>query len=260
MSPPRALLLDIDGVLTVSWEPLPGAVDALTALRDRGLRLAFVTNTTSAARSVVAERLSEAGFDVGADEVFNAPRAAAAYLAAAHPGARCLLVNQGDVGEDLAGVPFTDQADAEVVLTGGAGPQVTYELLDRAFTCLRGGASLVAMHRNLDWRTKEGLALDMGAFIMGLEQAAGVVATVVGKPSPAFFGAVLEGVGSSPEETLMVGDDIDADVLGAQSAGIGGVLVKTGKFRLSQLEQASGRPDHLVDSVADLPALLDSFG
>ncbi len=113
------------------------------------------------------------------------------------------------------------------------------------------------MHRNLDWQTAEGLQLDMGAFIVGLEQAAGVTATVVGKPSPAFFGAVLAGLGVAPADALMIGDDIDADVLGAQASGIGGVLVRTGKFREEALARSTGRPDHVVDSVADVPALLD---
>lgn len=258
-SAPRAVLCDIDGVLTVSWQALPGAPEAVAALRRRGFPLAFVTNTTSASRSAVAARLVEAGFPVDADEVFTAPRAAAGYLAAAHPGKRCLLVNHGDIAEDLAGIPTTTGSDAEVVLTGGAGSQITYDLLDRAFTCLLGGAALVAMHRNFEWQTAGGLALDMGAFLVGLEQAAGVTATVVGKPAAPFFDAVLDALGVEPAEALMVGDDIEADVLGAQAAGIGGVLVRTGKFRPAQLARAGGRPDHVVDSVGDLPALLEAL-
>ena len=259
MSRPRALLCDIDGVLTVSWQALPGAVEALTEMRATGIPLVFVTNTTSTTRAMVATRLTEAGFRIDPEEVFTAPRAAAGYLAEHRPGARCLLVNHGEVGEDLAGVALTKGDDADVVLTGGAGAEVTYDLLDRAFRALVGGASLVAMHRNLDWQTAEGLRLDMGAFIVGLEQAAGVTATVVGKPSTAFFGAVLAGLGVAPADALMIGDDIDADVLGAQASGIGGVLVRTGKFREESLARSTGRPDHVVDSVADVPALLDGL-
>ena len=257
MSRPRALLCDIDGVLTVSWQALPGAVEALSYIRATGVPVAFVTNTTATTRATVATRLTEAGFRVKPEEVFTAPRAAARYLAEHRPGARCLLINHGEVGEDLAGVVLTEANDADVVLTGGAGAEVTYDLLDRAFAALVGGASLVAMHRNLDWQTAQGLRLDMGAFIVGLEQAAGVTATVVGKPSPAFFGAVLAELGVAPADALMIGDDIDADVLGAQASGIGGVLVRTGKFREEALARSAGRPDHVIDSVADVPPLLD---
>jgi len=259
MSRLRALLCDIDGVLTVSWKALPGAPEALSRLRSTGLSLAFVTNTTSATRTTVAERLTEAGFAVEPDEVYTAPRAAAQYLDDYRPGARCLLVNHGDIEEELTGVVLTDAPGADVVLTGGAGSQITYGLLNRAFEALTRGASLVAMHRNFAWQTAEGLSLDMGAFILGLEQAAAVSATVVGKPSAAFFESVLGGMGALPTEALMVGDDIEADVLGAQSSGIRGVLVRTGKFREGDLARAGGYPDHVVESVADVPDLVDTL-
>ena len=129
---------------------------------------------------------------------------------------------------------------------------------NRAFQALVGGASLVAMHRNLDWQTDQGLQLDMGAFVVGLEKATGVAATVAGKPSRAFFGAVLAEVGVQADEALMIGDDIDADVLGAQASGIHGVLVRTGKFRQETLDRATEQPDHVVGSIAEVPALLDA--
>jgi ribonucleotide monophosphatase NagD (HAD superfamily) len=115
------------------------------------------------------------------------------------------------------------------------------------------------MHRNLDWQTDQGLQLDMGAFVVGLEKATGVSATLAGKPSRAFFGAVLTELGVRADEALMIGDDIDADVLGAQASGIGGVLVRTGKFRQETLDRATGRPDHVIGSIAEVPALLDAL-
>ncbi len=153
----HALLCDIDGVLTVSWRALPGAVDALAELRATGLPVVFVTNTTSTSRLTVATRLGESGIVVDPEEVFTAPRAAAGYLAEHRPEARCLLVNHGDIAEDLTGVTLTDDESVDVVLTGGAGADITYDLLDRAFESLVGGASLIAMHRNFSWQTAEGL-------------------------------------------------------------------------------------------------------
>jgi ribonucleotide monophosphatase NagD (HAD superfamily) len=114
---------------------------------------------------------------------------AAAYLAEHYPGARRLLLNSGDIGEDMAGVTLARAGDpgVDVVLTGGAGPEFSYQALNEAFGHLQRGARLVAMHRGLYWRTSEGLQLDSGAFVAGLEQAAGTAAEVVGKPAPAFF-------------------------------------------------------------------------
>jgi HAD superfamily hydrolase (TIGR01458 family) len=258
----RAVLIDIDGVLTVSWEPLPGAVEALRHLRDIGLGVALVTNTTSRTRASIAETLAAAGFPVEAEDILTAPSVTAAYLAEHHPGAGCSLLNSGDIREDLAGVTLIDESDGDadtvpdVVLVGGAGPEFDYAALNRAFGHLQRGARLVAMHRNLYWRTDRGLRLDSGAFLLGLERASDQEAEITGKPAPAFFETALARLGVGPGEALMIGDDIESDVLAAQRTGITGVLVKTGKYLPETHRAASGRPDHVLDSIADVPALL----
>ncbi|GHI03255.1 putative HAD-superfamily hydrolase [Streptomyces cellostaticus] len=252
----RAVLIDIDGVLTVSWRPLPGAVEALRAIRAAGLGIALVTNTTSRTRASIARTLADAGFAVRAEDILTAPAATAAHLA----GARCALLNSGDVRVDLEGITLVDEeadgAVPDVVLVGGAGPEFGYAALNRAFGQLQRGARLVAMHRNLYWRTDAGLQLDAGAFVAGLEAAAGTEAEVTGKPSRAFFEAALGRLGAGPDEALMIGDDIESDVLAAQRLGITGVLVRTGKFLPEAVERADGSPDHVLDSFADLPGLL----
>ncbi|EST35301.1 HAD-IIA family hydrolase [Streptomyces roseochromogenus] len=251
----RAVLIDIDGVLTVSWQPLPGAVAALRRIRAAGLGVVLVTNTTSRTRASIAETLGAAGFGVDAEDVLTAPSATAAHLAEHFPGARCALLNSGDIAADLGEVTLVED-DPEVVVFGGAGPEFDYAALDRAFGWLQRGARLIAMHRNLYWRTDAGLRLDTGAFLLGLERAARVEAEVTGKPSRAFFAAALARLGVGPEQALMVGDDVESDVLAAQRAGLTGVLVRTGKFQQETLDGASGTPDHVLDSFADLPALL----
>jgi HAD superfamily hydrolase (TIGR01458 family) len=258
--PVSGVLIDIDGVLTVSWQPLPGAVAAMTRLRAAGLPLALVTNTTSRPRASIAAALAGAGFPVTAADILTAPAIAAAYLREHCPGARCLLLNSGQIGEDLAGVTLVsldDTGPVEVVLAGGAGEEFSYRALNRAFGHLQAGAALVAMHRGLYWRTSEGLQLDSGAFVAGLEQAAGIEAEVVGKPAAAFFDAALAHLGAGAADTVMVGDDIETDVLAAQRHGLTGVLVKTGKYLPSTHHAATGAPDHVLDSFAGLPALLE---
>ena len=175
----RAVLLDIDGVLTVSWEPVPGAVEAVRTLRDAGLPLVLLTNTSSRTRARIAERLADAGFPVGPDDVLTAAAATSAHLREHHPHARCLLLNSGDVADDLEGVTLVGPDDEpDVVVLGGAGPEFTYEALNGVFAHLQRGAALVAFHRNLYWRTDEGLSLDAGALLLGLERAADVEATM----------------------------------------------------------------------------------
>lgn len=256
----EAVLIDIDGVLTVSWKPLPGAVAAMERLRESGTPLALVTNTTSRTRASIAATLAEGGFPVAVDDILTAPAATAAHLREQHPDARCLLINTGDVRDDLAGLTLTEaDEEPDVVVLGGAGEDFGYAALNRAFRHVRDGARLVAMHRNLYWRTADGLDLDTGAFLIGLERAAGVEAEITGKPSRAFFETALAHVGASAADTLMVGDDIESDVLAAQRCGITGALVKTGKYLPETHRAASGDPDHVLDSFADVPDLIDDL-
>ncbi|MGW8766351.1 TIGR01458 family HAD-type hydrolase [Streptomyces sp. NPDC055815] len=256
----RAVLVDIDGVLTVSWKALPGTVSAMEQLRGTGLPIALVTNNTSRTRAAIASRLAGLGFPVGAGDILTAPAATAAYLREHFPGARCRLLNSGDVRDDLPGVTLVDEGDADVVVLGGAGAEFGYEALNQVFRQLQRGARLVSMHRNLYWRTEGGLDLDTGAFLEGLEKAARTEAEVTGKPAPAFFTSALAHLGVHASEALMVGDDIESDVLAAQRCGITGVLVKTGKYLPETHRTASGTPDHVLDSFADLPALLTPGG
>ncbi|MFJ2028644.1 TIGR01458 family HAD-type hydrolase [Streptosporangium sp. NPDC087985] len=254
MTMPKAVLIDIDGVLTISWRPIPGAVQALACLRDMGMAVKLLTNTTSRTRAEIAARLLDAGFDISPGDILTAPTATASYLAARYPEARCALLNSGDIRDDLPGVQLVED-DPDVLVVGGAGPEFSYEAVNRAFGDLQRGARLVAMARNLCWRTAQGLQLDGGAFLLGLERAAGVEAEVVGKPAAAFFQTALDMLAVRPEETVMIGDDVEADVLAAQRCGITGVLVRTGKY-LPRDETASPAPDHIIDSFSNLPVLL----
>ena len=126
--------------------------------------------------------------------------------------------------------------------------------MNRVFRRLNDGAAFVAMHRNLYWRTDEGLQLDGGAFVAALEAASGVAPVVCGKPAAAYFESALELLHVAPERAAMVGDDVVNDVVGAQEAGLTGVLVRTGKFRPGDEER--GSPDLVVDSIADVPVAL----
>lgn len=255
MTGARGLLIDIDGVLTQSWQPIDGSVEAFNGLCEQ-LPTRLVTNTTSRTRSWIAGTLAKSGFDVSEEDIITAPSATVAYLGEHYPDVRCLLINSGDIGEDVAGLNLVDD-DPDVVVFGGAGPEFGYDALNAAFAHLQRGVPLVAMQRNLYWRTDDGLELDTGAFLLGLEQAAQVDAVVVGKPSADFFTSALSLLGAPAEDVVMVGDDIESDVLAAQDIGITGVLVKTGKYLPETHREARAEPDHVIDRFADLPTLLD---
>jgi HAD superfamily hydrolase (TIGR01458 family) len=250
------ILLDIDGVLAVSWKSLPGATETLGWLAEQGLPFRLLTNTSSRSRRQIAELLAHSGVEVEPSTILTAVSSAARYLDEHYKGAGCLVVNEGPLGEDLEGVNIAEAGSASVVLLGGAGPGVSYRELDVVFKLAVDGVPVIALHRNTHYETADGPALDMGAFIVGLEAAAGIEIPIVGKPAPEFFQAALDDLAVGPADALMVGDDIGPDVRGAQAIGITGVLVRTGKFRPSDLDGPGQAPNHLIDDIGHLPELL----
>jgi HAD superfamily hydrolase (TIGR01458 family) len=253
-----AILLDLDGVLQVSGEPIPGAVDAVRELRRRGHRLRFVTNNTTRSRTTLAAELRAHGIDLEDAELQTISAAAARALA----GKRVFALVMAALVEDLEGIELVGEG-ADAVLIGGAdeteetGRVFTYMNLARAFGELELGADLYCLHKNRWWQTSRGPLLDSGAFVAGLEYASGVEATVLGKPSPAYFEAALAALDAEPGLTWMVGDDLETDIAAAQRFGLKTVLVRTGKFRPDALERSTVVPDAVLSSVAFLPEWLE---
>ena len=253
-----AILIDLDGALHVSGDPIPGAADAVARLRRDGHRLRFVTNNTTRARATLAEELREIDIDLEDEELQTTAIAAARALA----GKRVLALTMHALVDDLEGVELVGEG-ADAVLLGGADETLetnqvfSYTNLARAFHELEAGAELYCLHKNRWWQTQRGPLLDAGAFVAGLEYAADVEATVLGKPSPAYFAAAVEALDAEPELTWMVGDDLESDIAGAQRCGLRTVLVRTGKFRPDTVERGSVMPEAIVSSVAQLPAWLE---
>ena len=253
-----AILLDVDGVLHVSGEPIPGAAEAVAELRSRGHRLRFVTNNTTRSRVTLADELRRVGIELDDAELQTTTAAAGRALT----GKRVLALVMAGLVDDLEGIELVGEG-ADAVLLGGAdeteetGRVFSYMNLARAFAELELGADLYCLHKNRWWQTSRGPLLDSGAFVAGLEYAAGVEATVLGKPSPAYFEAALAALDAEPELTWMVGDDIDADIAGAQRFGLKTVIVRTGKFRPDSLEHSTVLPDAVLSSIANLPDWLD---
>ncbi|HWQ01068.1 MAG TPA: TIGR01458 family HAD-type hydrolase [Gaiellaceae bacterium] len=256
-----AILLDVEGVLHVSGEAIPGAPEAVAELRRAGHRLRFVTNNTTRARATLADELRRGGFELDDSELQTTASAAAHALA----GRRVLALVMAALVPDLDGIELVGDG-AEAVLLGGAdetdetGRVFSYMNLARAFGELELGAELYCLHKNTWWQTLRGPMLDTGAFVAGLEYASGVEATVLGKPSPAYFEAALEALDGEPELTWMVGDDLESDIAGAQRFGLKTVLVRTGKFRPDQLERSTVVPDAVVSSIGFLPDWLERAG
>jgi len=234
----RDVLLDIGGVLYVGDQPIDGAHEALQRLRAAAPDLRFITNTTSSPKRGVLGKLARMGFAIAPEELFTPAAAARDWLAAR--GLTPWLLVAEPLLED-----FPDHGGApDAVVIGDAGPGFTYDALNQAFRLIMDGAPLIALAKNRYFMQPDGLTLDAGAFVAALEYAAGVEATVLGKPAPDFFAAALASIGCPADQAVMIGDDWESDVNGAMEAGICGILVKTGKYSVG--DEVKLKPGALV--------------
>ena len=247
--PWRGVLLDVGGVLQAGGALLPGAAEAVAALRARGVPFRLLSNTTSRSRASLAAELREAWLAVEPGDLLTATGAAAAHLPAAG-GASLFIVSPG-ARQDLAGLPEDAERPAHVVL-GDTDEAFSRPAMDRAFRALRAGADLVAMARNRWYAGAAGPVIDIGAVVAALEYAADVRATVTGKPSRAFFRAGAAALGLPPAEVAMVGDDPEADVAGARAAGLGAVWVGD----RAAWPPALPGPHAVIGSAAGIPGLV----
>ena len=250
----ETVLLDLDGTLYVGSQVVPGAPQAVRWLRDQGLTVRFTTNTDSIAPAALADRLARLGFQAAEDELVT-PVAVAARLFASAPRTRVLAVAADGVRRELDRFLAGPGEPATHVLVADPSFGATYADLDAAFRAVRAGAELVATQVNRVARRDDGEHLDTGGWVRLLEYATGQTARVLGKPSPEFFTAPLEALGRGASTALVVGDDLAADIGGGQAVGAATVLVRSGKGDRPR-SGAEAEPDAVLDSVADLPGLL----
>ncbi|MGI9289026.1 MAG: TIGR01458 family HAD-type hydrolase [Pseudomonadales bacterium] len=252
MTPIKAVLLDLSGVLYDGATPLPGAVEAITRLSETGLPVRYVTNTTRSTRRDTLDRLSIMGFSIQENEVFTAPNAVHDYLKKNNLSP--FLVVHPQLETEFADLP-TDQPPAVVI--GDAADAFTYGRLNQAFRLLMNGAPLLAMGNNRYFKENNNLSLDMGPFVAALEFAADKKAQIIGKPAKAFFKAAVSSTGCRTEEAVMVGDDVLSDVIGAVDAGLQGILVKTGKYReKDELQLADSNKGYCVTDISEAVDLI----
>ncbi|HET7043192.1 MAG TPA: HAD-IIA family hydrolase [Gemmatimonadales bacterium] len=258
-----AYLLDCEGTLYTDQGPVPGAPEAVARLRAGRIPVHYVSNTTRRSRAALVERLRGYGFPAEAGHVQTAVLAGASILRNAgirtvapfvHPPA---LVDLGEF-ELMAGTSGRPRGATrpDAVVVGDLGESWTYDLLNEAFRLVADGAVLLALSRDRWWNRRDGPTLDAGPFVALLENAAGVEATMAGKPVEAFWSAALTALGFGIEHDrrtiAVVGDDVWTDVRGGQLAGFQGWLVKTGKYRAEALRQSRVEPDRILDSAAEL--------
>ncbi|XP_020789604.1 phospholysine phosphohistidine inorganic pyrophosphate phosphatase [Boleophthalmus pectinirostris] len=253
----KGVILDMCGVLYDSGEgdgvAIPGSVEAVQRLKQSDLQLRFCTNETQASRDRFVAKLRRLGFDISVKEVFSPAPAAVSVLK--ERGLRPHLLVYDGLLPEFEGV---DQTDPNCVVIGDAAEKFSYENLNDAFRVLMAldKPVLFSLGQGRYYKETDGLKLDVGVYMKALEFACDVKAEVIGKPSPMFFRSVLSDMGIKPHEALMIGDDLVNDVGGAQSCGMKGVQVRTGKYRPSDESHASVRADGTVDHLSQAVDLI----
>ncbi|MDP6627880.1 MAG: HAD-IIA family hydrolase [Methanopyri archaeon] len=257
MAPISGLIVDIDGVVYRGNTPLPGAIDAINMLSER-LKVLFLTNNSTRSRAQYCERLSSMGIEMERCSVLNSSRATALHLSSSGIQSALVIGESGLVDElVLEGIQIVDR-EAEAVVVG-LDRSFSYEKMAAGLREILGGATFVATNPDPTIPEEGGLLPGNGAQVAALQRASGVEPLVVGKPERIIMDIALDELGTSPEHILTIGDRLDTDILAGIRAGTRTCLVLTGATGRDALEATDICPDHVLESIADLQALLESL-
>lgn len=251
-----AYLLDLDGTVYLGPELIPGADRAIASLREAGRKVIFLSNKPIATRASYADKLTSLGIPTPEQDVLNSSLALARYLSREMPDARAYVIGEAPVIEDLIATGIrvgNDPLQADVVVVSWD-RGFTYRKLDDALQALHNGARLVATNPDVSCPMPDGAFVpDCGAIAAAVEACSGkAVEVYAGKPSPLLADLALERLAVAPEDSLMVGDRLNTDILFGHNAGMATALVLTGAGRLTPPEEALAQPDFVLESIADL--------
>ncbi len=250
----RGIIFDIDGVLEFQGEVYPGAIKTINVLRNRGIVLRFLTNSTLKSRTSCAEKLRKAGFRVFDEEVITASYATAVYLGTLQPRS-CWVMLEREGLDEFKGFQ-QDTENPEYIVVGDNRSRFDFEHLNKALSLLLKGAKLIGMQSELIDTSMGEAELNVGSWVGMLERAAGVETTYIGKPNPYVFDLTVKMMGLDKSEVIMVGDRVSTDVKGAKEFGIRSVLLRTGEFDERELD-GSIEPDFICNSVGDVLAVVE---
>lgn len=249
----KGFLIDMDGVIYKGSEPIPGAVEFINGLRDKGLPFLFLTNNSQRTSRDVCYKLNKMGFQVNDTDIFTCAMATARYLASKKENGTAYVIGEGGLLTELynAGYSIVDDQPDYVII--GEGRTIMLESVDKAINMIMKGAKLIAT--NLDPNCPMGngkYRAGCGALVAMLEFASGIKAFSVGKPSPVMMRMARKTLQLTTDETVMIGDTMGTDILGAGSMGFTTVLTLSGVTHEEDLAHFGYSPDFIIKSVKDL--------
>ncbi len=254
----RLFFFDLDGVLSVGKEKprYLGGREVVKKIKSVGKKVFVLTNDSTHMREEIYHNLTSLGFNFELGEILTSSSVTAAYLTQGFGKTTFFLVGEDGLRRELEAVGHRAVDDAPKVVVVGFDRKITYEKLDRALRYLKGGARLIGSYGGAVYMSERGPALSAGPIIKALEYGSGKRAIMIGKPSPRIFRLALQREHENPNSSVMVGDQIETDLIGAHKAGVHTILVLTGVETQETIKRSKIKPDAVIRTVDALENLL----
>jgi 4-nitrophenyl phosphatase len=249
----RAVVLDMDGVLWRGSEVLPGVAEFFAFLQRRAIAFALATNNSTKTVETYVERLTAVGVPARPEQVITSAVATAAYVQRRFPvDTPVYVIGREGIRQALSSLGYREDPDRARLVIVGIDFEVTYQQLKIAALLIREGAEFIGTNGDRTFPTPEGLVPGNGSLLALLQAATDREPVVIGKPEAAMFEVALDRVGATASETLMIGDRLDTDILGAQRAGLRTALVLTGITSPEESSAPGIQADGVFETLADL--------
>ena len=245
-------LTDMDGVLVHENRPIPGAAALLAQWRDAGTPFLVLTNNPFYTPRDLSARLAQSGLAVPEERIWTSALATAEFLRSQHPGGTAFVIGEAGLTTALheAGYVMTETQPDYVVI--GETRNYSFDRITQAIRFINAGARFIITNPDATGPTPSGVVPATGSFAALITHATGKQPYVVGKPNPMMFRSAMNRIGAHSENTGMIGDRMDTDVIAGIEAGLHTILVRTGIADDAEIERYPFRPDEILDSVADL--------
>jgi 4-nitrophenyl phosphatase len=255
-----AYLIDLDGTLYRGKEVIADAPEFVKWLQQGNRKYLFVTNNSSRRPEQVAEHLRHLGIDAKAEDVFTSSQVAATYIKE-HDGRGKKVFIVGEEGlhnalTEVAGCTVAEDAVDYVVQ--GIDREFSYAKLKKASLLIQAGATYIATNVDKALPTEEGLLPGAGSILAALQTASGTKPVVMGKPEARMIEYALESLGVEKERAVVVGDNLETDILAGVKADVRTVLVLSGFSKVDDVEEADGKPTLVVETLTELMRMVDS--
>ena len=250
----KGFLIDIDGVVLSSNKLINGSLNFISSLNKKKIPYRFLTNNTTKNKNQLVNKLKNAGLNINTNQIISAGIAGISFLKKIGSPSSHLYLNENLLKE--YSIFDKEKEDKKYVVIGDRGHDWNYKDLNKIFNLLMNGCELISLHKGKYFQKDNDLQIDIGSIISALEYCSGKKGTVIGKPSKEFYKIALDSLELNPKNVVMIGDDLFADIEGAQSLNINTILVKTGKFREEIFNNSLIKPDLLLESIQQINSLI----